>query len=73
MIMHRYVEKKLKGERNLPQVLGLTASPGTGKAKTLEGAVKHVLQVCRSACLSQSVCLSLSACLTVCLSHPDLC
>ncbi|XP_046894879.1 probable ATP-dependent RNA helicase DHX58 [Hypomesus transpacificus] len=45
-IMHRYVEKKLKGERNLPQVLGLTASPGTGKAKTLEGAVKHVLQIC---------------------------
>ncbi|XP_067089203.1 probable ATP-dependent RNA helicase DHX58 [Osmerus mordax] len=45
-IMHRYVEKKLKGERNLPQVLGLTASPGTGKAKNLEGAVKHVLQIC---------------------------
>ncbi|KAJ7992343.1 hypothetical protein DPEC_G00277540 [Dallia pectoralis] len=45
-IMQRYVEKKLKGERRLPQILGLTASPGTGGAKSIEGAVDHVLQIC---------------------------
>lgn len=45
-IMRRYVERRLKGELRLPQVLGLTASPGTGGARTLEGAVKHVLQIC---------------------------
>ncbi|KAL0992774.1 hypothetical protein UPYG_G00098220 [Umbra pygmaea] len=45
-IMSRYVEKKLKGERPLPQILGLTASPGTGGAKSIDGAVEHVLQIC---------------------------
>ncbi|XP_066498199.1 probable ATP-dependent RNA helicase DHX58 [Hoplias malabaricus] len=45
-IMARYVKSKIKGEKNLPQILGLTASPGTGGAKTLEGAVSHVLQIC---------------------------
>ncbi|XP_026180149.1 ATP-dependent RNA helicase DHX58 [Mastacembelus armatus] len=44
-IMRCYVEKKLNGER-LPQILGLTASPGTGGAKILEMAVEHVLQIC---------------------------
>lgn len=39
------MEKKLRGERLLPQILGLTASPGTGGAKILERAVEHVLQV----------------------------
>uniref|UniRef100_A0AAX7UZ53 RNA helicase n=1 Tax=Astatotilapia calliptera TaxID=8154 RepID=A0AAX7UZ53_ASTCA len=29
-VMRLYVEKKLKGEKPLPQILGLTASPGTG-------------------------------------------
>ena len=41
----RYVAQKLKGERLLPQILGLTASPGTGGAKSIKGAVEHVLQV----------------------------
>nr|XP_046270347.1 probable ATP-dependent RNA helicase DHX58 [Scatophagus argus]XP_046270348.1 probable ATP-dependent RNA helicase DHX58 [Scatophagus argus] len=45
-VMGCYVEKKLKGERPLPQILGLTASPGTGGAKILEKAVEHVLQIC---------------------------
>ncbi|XP_038134239.1 probable ATP-dependent RNA helicase DHX58 [Cyprinodon tularosa] len=45
-IMRLYVEKKLKGQRPLPQILGLTASPGTGGAKVLGDAVKHVLEIC---------------------------
>lgn len=44
-IMRCYVEKKLQGEQRLPQILGLTASPGSGNAKILEKAVEHVLQV----------------------------
>lgn len=44
-IMGCYVEKRLKGERMLPQILGLTASPGTGGGRFLEKAVEHVLQV----------------------------
>lgn len=43
--MSCYVEKKLNGEKQLPQILGLTASPGTGGKKILEHAVEHVLQV----------------------------
>ncbi|XP_041831376.1 probable ATP-dependent RNA helicase DHX58 [Melanotaenia boesemani] len=45
-IMRCYVEKKLKRERPLPQILGLTASPGTGGAKILDFAVDHVLEIC---------------------------
>ncbi|XP_056258488.1 probable ATP-dependent RNA helicase DHX58 [Seriola aureovittata] len=45
-VMRFYLEKKLKGERRLPQILGLTASPGTGGAKILNRAVEHVLQIC---------------------------
>lgn len=44
-IMRRYVEKKLKGDEKLPQILGLTASPGSAGAKMLDKAVGHVLQV----------------------------
>ncbi|XP_044533140.1 probable ATP-dependent RNA helicase DHX58 isoform X2 [Gracilinanus agilis] len=46
VILSHYLERKLQGATNLPQVLGLTASPGTGGASTLEGAKKHVLQLC---------------------------
>ncbi|KAM9779771.1 ATP-dependent RNA helicase DHX58 [Neosynchiropus ocellatus] len=45
-IMRTYVERMLRGERPLPQILGLTASPGADGAKTLAKAVRHVLQVC---------------------------
>ncbi|XP_027726376.1 probable ATP-dependent RNA helicase DHX58 isoform X2 [Vombatus ursinus] len=46
VILSHYLERKLQGARNLPQVLGLTASPGTGGATTLKGAKKHILQLC---------------------------
>ncbi|KAF5903248.1 putative ATP-dependent RNA helicase DHX58, partial [Clarias magur] len=45
-IMARYVRKKIEGVRGLPQILGLTASPGTGGARTLDGAIAHVLEIC---------------------------
>ncbi|XP_033945144.1 ATP-dependent RNA helicase DHX58 [Pseudochaenichthys georgianus] len=45
-VMTFYLEKKLKGEKSLPQILGLTASPGTGGATDLHKAVEHVLQIC---------------------------
>ncbi|XP_075941655.1 ATP-dependent RNA helicase DHX58-like isoform X2 [Anarhichas minor] len=45
-VMAFYVERKLKREQPLPQILGLTASPGSGGAKILEKAVDHVLEIC---------------------------
>ncbi|KAM6042433.1 ATP-dependent RNA helicase DHX58 [Theristicus caerulescens] len=45
-IMLNYLQRKLSGQRDLPQVLGLTASPGTGGATSFEGAVEHILQIC---------------------------
>ncbi|KAM9457128.1 ATP-dependent RNA helicase DHX58 [Clarias gariepinus] len=45
-IMARYVRQKIACERGLPQILGLTASPGTGGARTLDGAIAHVLEIC---------------------------
>lgn len=44
-IMLRYLQRKLSGKQDVPQVLGLTASPGTGGATSFEGAVEHILQV----------------------------
>ncbi|XP_032727537.1 probable ATP-dependent RNA helicase DHX58 isoform X2 [Lontra canadensis] len=46
VILSRYLEHKLQRIRPLPQVLGLTASPGTGGASTLKGAIDHILQLC---------------------------
>ena len=48
-IMRRYIGRKLKGERKLPQILGLTASPGG--ANTLALAVEHVLEVRAIICI----------------------
>ncbi|XP_054252831.1 ATP-dependent RNA helicase DHX58 [Indicator indicator] len=45
-IMLSYLQRKLGGQQDLPQVLGLTASPGTGGATTLKGAIEHILQIC---------------------------
>ncbi|NXL59097.1 DHX58 helicase, partial [Chordeiles acutipennis] len=45
-IMLSYLQRKLSGQQDLPQVLGLTASPGTGGATSFEGAVEHILQIC---------------------------
>ncbi|KAM9368786.1 ATP-dependent RNA helicase DHX58 [Phaethornis superciliosus] len=45
-IMLSYLQRKLSGQEELPQILGLTASPGTGGATSFEGAVEHILQIC---------------------------
>lgn len=45
VILSRYLQHKLQRTRPLPQVLGLTASPGTGRATKLDGAIDHILQV----------------------------
>ncbi|NXJ69696.1 DHX58 helicase, partial [Rostratula benghalensis] len=45
-IMLNYLQRKLSRQQDLPQILGLTASPGTGGATSFEGAVDHILQIC---------------------------
>ncbi|NXP56359.1 DHX58 helicase, partial [Heliornis fulica] len=45
-IMLNYLQRKLSGQQDLPQILGLTASPGTGGATSFKGAVEHILQIC---------------------------
>ncbi|XP_072927575.1 ATP-dependent RNA helicase DHX58 [Hemitrygon akajei] len=45
-IMAQYIEAKRKNVTNLPQVLGLTASPGTDGANTVDKAMNHILQIC---------------------------
>ncbi|XP_012598701.2 ATP-dependent RNA helicase DHX58 isoform X1 [Microcebus murinus] len=46
VILSRYLEHKLQKACPVPQVLGLTASPGTGRASKLDGAIDHILQLC---------------------------
>uniref|UniRef100_A0A8C2N557 Interferon-induced helicase C domain-containing protein 1 n=1 Tax=Cricetulus griseus TaxID=10029 RepID=A0A8C2N557_CRIGR len=54
-IMRRYLKQKLKNNKlkkqnkpvvHLPQILGLTASPGVGGAKKQAEAEKHILNIC---------------------------
>uniref|UniRef100_UPI00358DF329 ATP-dependent RNA helicase DHX58-like isoform X2 n=1 Tax=Myxine glutinosa TaxID=7769 RepID=UPI00358DF329 len=45
-IMMRYLLVKEEGTHPLPQIVGLTASPGTGRAKNIETAREHVMQIC---------------------------
>lgn len=46
IILSQYLKHKFQRRKPLPQVLGLTASPGTGRASTLDGAIDHILQLC---------------------------
>ncbi|XP_061837264.1 ATP-dependent RNA helicase DHX58-like isoform X1 [Nerophis lumbriciformis] len=45
-IMMDYLHKKTLAEETLPQILGLTASPGVAGVKSLDKAVLHVLKLC---------------------------
>uniref|UniRef100_A0A6I8RVZ4 RNA helicase n=1 Tax=Xenopus tropicalis TaxID=8364 RepID=A0A6I8RVZ4_XENTR len=54
-IMIRYIKKKMQNKRNskmekaqvpLPQILGLTASPGVGGAKNIKKSEEHILRIC---------------------------
>ncbi|CAN9497800.1 unnamed protein product [Ophioblennius macclurei] len=67
-IMMRYLKqkhknKKLKKEQKeplpLPQILGLTASPGVGGAKKMEKAMDHILSICANLDASQIMTRSL--------------
>uniref|UniRef100_V9KJL0 RNA helicase n=1 Tax=Callorhinchus milii TaxID=7868 RepID=V9KJL0_CALMI len=45
-IMGQYIEMKQKRTQSLPQILGLTASPGTDGANTFDKAQGHILKIC---------------------------
>ncbi|XP_033647323.1 uncharacterized protein LOC117306870 isoform X2 [Asterias rubens] len=45
-IMARYLNEKQSGNTNLPQIIGMTASLGTGKAGHQHQADQHTIQIC---------------------------
>ncbi|XP_017279885.1 interferon-induced helicase C domain-containing protein 1 [Kryptolebias marmoratus] len=67
-IMMRYLKQKhknikLKKEQKdpvpLPQILGLTASPGVGGANTMGKAVEHIMRICANLDASRIMTMSL--------------
>ncbi|ETE68892.1 putative ATP-dependent RNA helicase DDX58 [Ophiophagus hannah] len=49
MLMFKYLDLKLKqGARSLPQIVGLTASPGIGSAKNVDEAKDYICKICAS-------------------------
>ncbi|XP_052286216.1 antiviral innate immune response receptor RIG-I-like isoform X1 [Dreissena polymorpha] len=48
-LARRYLQEKSKSNVKLPQIVGLTASIGVGRARSKEEAVEHILRIC--ACL----------------------
>ncbi|KAF6726702.1 Interferon-induced helicase C domain-containing protein 1 [Oryzias melastigma] len=67
-IMMRYLKQKHKNKKlqkeqketvPLPQILGLTASPGVGRATKLEKAKEHILRICANLDASQIMTRSL--------------
>lgn len=43
-----FQQREQRSDANLPQIIGLTASPGTGQANKRTDAAKHVLRLCAS-------------------------
>uniref|UniRef100_A0A670ZCJ3 RNA helicase n=1 Tax=Pseudonaja textilis TaxID=8673 RepID=A0A670ZCJ3_PSETE len=49
VLMFKYLDLKLKqGARSLPQIVGLTASPGIGSAKNIGEAIDYICKICAS-------------------------
>ncbi|XP_053375266.1 antiviral innate immune response receptor RIG-I-like isoform X2 [Mercenaria mercenaria] len=49
MLMRKYLIEKCTGKKELPQIVGLTASVGVGKSRTIKEAEEYILRLC--ACL----------------------
>ncbi|KAH3816679.1 hypothetical protein DPMN_118200 [Dreissena polymorpha] len=47
-LARKYLVEKANGQKELPQIVGLTASIGVGKSRTVEEAVDYILRVCAS-------------------------
>ncbi|XP_030840777.1 probable ATP-dependent RNA helicase DDX58 [Strongylocentrotus purpuratus] len=45
-IMAKYMEQKMKNEKPLPQILGMTASLGVGNAHSDKNAIQYMLKMC---------------------------
>ncbi|CAB1459418.1 unnamed protein product [Pleuronectes platessa] len=70
-IMMRYLKQKHKNEKMkkeqkepvpIPQILGLTASPGVGGANNMKKAVEHILRICANLDASKIMTSSLGDC-----------